>query len=108
MKRDNSNPAQVVRNMVNKDQKYDEKISPDTVTDFSQAENVVPLRKRSIIANAEPMNRATINSAKVAEIKQAIMEGRFKVNPEAVADRLLETVKELVQSRKNDKTKTQK
>ena len=51
------------------------------------------------------MNRATINSAKVAEIKQAILEGRFKVNPEAVADRLLETVKELVQSRKSDKTK---
>jgi negative regulator of flagellin synthesis FlgM len=38
----------------------------------------------------------------VAKIRQAIIEGRFKVNPEAVADRLLETVKELIESKKNN------
>lgn len=38
-----------------------------------------------------------IDLAKVEEIKQAISEGRFKVNPEAVADRLLDTVRELLQ-----------
>ena len=37
---------------------------------------------------------------KIAEIKQAMAEGRFKVNPEVVADRLLETVKELIQNNK--------
>jgi negative regulator of flagellin synthesis FlgM len=37
-----------------------------------------------------------IDSAKVAEIKQAIAEGRFRVNPDVVADRLLETVQELI------------
>lgn len=42
----------------------------------------------------------TINTAKVSEIKQAISEGRFKVNPEVVADRLLETVKELIQNKR--------
>jgi len=42
----------------------------------------------------------TMNTAKVAEIKQAISEGRFKVNPEVVADRLLETVKELIQNKR--------
>lgn len=41
----------------------------------------------------------TVNTAKVTEIKQAISEGRFKVNPEVVADRLLETVKELIQNK---------
>lgn len=32
-------------------------------------------------------------------IKQAIRDGRFQVNPEAIADRLIETAKELVLGR---------
>lgn len=40
-----------------------------------------------------------IDSAKVAEIKQAISEGRFKVNSEVVADRLIQTVRDLIGSR---------
>jgi negative regulator of flagellin synthesis FlgM len=40
------------------------------------------------------------DAARVQEIKQAITEGRFKVNADVVADRLLETVKELLQARK--------
>ncbi len=43
-----------------------------------------------------------IDTARVQEIKQAISEGNFKVNPEAVADRLLETARELIQSKKGD------
>lgn len=37
-----------------------------------------------------------INAAKIAEIKQAISEGRFKMNPEVVADRLIATVRDLI------------
>ena len=44
-------------------------------------------------------NSPVVNAAKVAEIKQAIADGRFKVNSEVVADRLLETVSELIGSR---------
>jgi len=44
-------------------------------------------------------NTQVVNAAKVAEIKQAISEGRFKVNPEVVAGRLLDTVRDLIGSR---------
>lgn len=41
----------------------------------------------------------TVNTAKVAEIKQAISEGRFQVNSGAVADSLINTVKDLINTR---------
>lgn len=44
-------------------------------------------------------NTPAVNSAKVAEIKQAIADGRFRVNSEAVADRLIETVRDLIGNR---------
>lgn len=50
------------------------------------------------------MVRQYISKLKQVEIKKAISENRFKVNPEAVADRLLETVRELIRS-KNQESK---
>lgn len=41
-----------------------------------------------------------VDAGRVEEIKQAIAEGRFKVNPEAVADKLIDTVRELIGSHK--------
>ena len=41
-------------------------------------------------------NIAPIDSARVEAIKQAISEGRFKINPEAIADGLIASAKELV------------
>lgn len=43
---------------------------------------------------------SVVDAARVQEIKQAISEGNFRINPEVVADRLLETVKELIESKK--------
>lgn len=40
-----------------------------------------------------------IDSAKVAEIRQAISEGRFKVNSGMVADRLIATVRDLIDNK---------
>ena len=37
-----------------------------------------------------------VDAARVAEIRQAIAEGRFQINPDAIADRLLQTVRELI------------
>ncbi|MDH5479458.1 MAG: flagellar biosynthesis anti-sigma factor FlgM [Nitrosomonas sp.] len=45
---------------------------------------------------------SVVNTERVNEIKQAISDGNFKVNPEVVADRLLETVKELIQSKRGE------
>jgi negative regulator of flagellin synthesis FlgM len=36
------------------------------------------------------------DAARVEELKQAIRDGRFKVNAEVVADRLIESMKELL------------
>lgn len=43
-----------------------------------------------------------IDTVRVERIKQEISEGNFKVNPEIVADRLLEAVKELIKSKKGE------
>lgn len=45
-------------------------------------------------------NTPVVDVAKVAEIKQAISENRFQVNSGVVADRLIETVKDLISSHK--------
>lgn len=41
-----------------------------------------------------------VDAAKVAEIKQAISEGRFQVNSSVVADRLIASVKDLLNTQK--------
>lgn len=41
-------------------------------------------------------NSPVVDSAKVSEIQQAISEGRFKVNPEKVADGLIESVRQML------------
>ena len=40
-----------------------------------------------------------VNSARISEIKQAIADGKFKINPEAIANRLIETAQDLLNSK---------
>lgn len=42
-----------------------------------------------------------VDSARVAEIKQAISDGRFTVNSSAIADRLIGTAMELLQNKRS-------
>ena len=51
-------------------------------------------------ASAEFSAQSPVNSARVQEIRQAISEGRFQINSGAIADRLLESARELVLSRR--------
>lgn len=43
---------------------------------------------------------APVDKARIAEIKQAIAEGRFKINADAIADGLIDTARSLVQSQR--------
>jgi negative regulator of flagellin synthesis FlgM len=43
---------------------------------------------------------APVNHNRVQEIKQAIAEGRFRINPEAIADRLISTAQELIEAQR--------
>lgn len=53
----------------------------------------------SQLAAAE--SEAPFDAGRVAEIKQAIAEGRFSINPGAIADRLIASARELVDSQGN-------
>lgn len=39
-----------------------------------------------------------VNTDRIAEIKQAIAEGRFQVNPERIADGLIDSVRQMLSS----------
>lgn len=100
MKIDNTNPIQVAN--ISDEQKHDDKPSSTASSYFSQSKNNLNIDSFSILSHSIGNNSEIVDTDKVAKIRQAIIEGRFKVNPEAVADRLLETVKELIQSKKNN------
>lgn len=102
MKIDNSNPKRT-RSVVN-DEECNQEATSANLPVPDQASNVVHVNTRPILSPTNEAGRElVVDQAKVAEVKQAISEGSFKVNPDVVADRLLETVKELIQAKK-DKT----
>ena len=47
-------------------------------------------------AGAATSDAPVVDAARVAEIKQAISEGRFQINPERIADGLLDSVREML------------
>jgi len=51
-------------------------------------------------AHLEGNETPPIDSARVQEIKAAIAEGRFRINPEAIAERLIGTAQELIEAQR--------
>ena len=41
-----------------------------------------------------------VNAARVQEIKEAIAQGKFKINPEAIAGSLIETARDLLNTQR--------
>ena len=68
------------------------------------AENLPRVSDEVILSSSSPIaqgvERPPVNAAKIQEIKEAISQGRFRINPESIADGLIETAKDLVNSQR--------
>lgn len=90
--------------------KIDSSYKPATASITSKAAPAQPVPAASTaeavslspLAGSLRGNEAPVNSARIQEIKQAIAEGRFSINPEAIADRLLESARDLVNSSRRE------
>lgn len=65
----------------------------------NQASSNVQLSEQIQTLDAQSGNAEVFNAEKVAAIKSAIAEGRFTVNPDAVAQGLISSVKDLLGSK---------
>ena len=75
--------------------------APRVVSDSNAPPKSVQLGALSTQLKAAESSMASapaVNMAKVNQIKQAISEGRFKINPEAISSKLINSVKDLIQS----------
>lgn len=59
-----------------------------------------PLATQLNALSSQLTSGEVVDAAKVSEIKQAISEGRFQIKPDVIADKLLQTVRELIQKQK--------
>lgn len=50
----------------------------------------------SVASTLQDQATPPVNSARIQEIKDAIAQGRFKINPEAIADGLIESARDLI------------
>ena len=67
----------------------------------TQAKSSNDMQLNSVAAQlAASESEAPFDANRVAEIKQAIAEGRFSINAGAIADRLIASAKELVDSQR--------
>jgi len=73
--------------------------TPASSTSVNLGATSVQLRDMESTAANSPV----VNSAKVAEIRQAISEGRFQVNAGVVADSLIQSVTDLLGSQRTGK-----
>ena len=106
LKIDNSSPTRA-SNIISNKQKHNDKstsamLSGSLQPEINQAENNSHINLSSILSHSIENNSENMDAAKIVEIKRAIIEGRFKVNSEVVADQLLKTVKDLIQAKKNN------
>lgn len=75
-------------------------VAPRTAPQHATTSTQEEVSLSSLAGALQSSEKPPINNAKIQEIKQAIAEGRFKVNPEAIADRLIETARDLLNNKR--------
>lgn len=71
-------------------------------TSSTTAQEAVSLS--SLAGSLQKTDAPPVNSARIQEIKQAISEGRFQINANAIADRLIESARSLVNSKNQNES----
>jgi len=74
------------------------KAAPRPTTSSGDQVDISPLSARLQEIGTEMASAPPADASRIAEIKQAIAEGRFQVKPERVADGLLESVRQMLVS----------
>ncbi|MDQ8023748.1 flagellar biosynthesis anti-sigma factor FlgM [Uliginosibacterium sp. H1] len=72
------------------------RVGREAPAETTSSESKVELSSRLAQLDSVLNNSPVVDSGKVEEIKQAITEGRFKVNPEKVADGLIDSVRQML------------
>ena len=100
MKINNSTPSTAIP--TGDSAKRTDKSAPPSSTPEKSTENVhlSSLSSQLQALEGKSVSGGVVDSVRVAEIKQAISNGSFVVNSNAVADHLIITVKDLIQSAK--------
>lgn len=74
--------------------------SPSTEASQDSAKvNINPLASQLQSLESRLAQQPAVDAQRVSEIQQAIREGRFNINPEVIADKLMASVKELLGDR---------
>lgn len=55
-----------------------------------------PVQLSAVASQLQTASQPPVDKARIQEIKQAIAEGRFKVDSGAIADRLIASAKEMI------------
>jgi negative regulator of flagellin synthesis FlgM len=67
------------------------KATPESSATQAEAVSLSPLA-----GSLQTGDKPPVNSARIQEIKEAIAQGRFKINADAIAGRLVETARDMV------------
>lgn len=73
------------------------KATSTKVATTASAQEAVSLS--SLAGSLQNSEQPPVDSARIQEIKQAISEGRFQINTGAIADRLIDSARDLLNSK---------
>ena len=70
--------------------------APVPANQGSSTVNINPVASQLQALEGQLGNEPAVDASRVAEIRQAIRDGKFSINPEAIADKLVASVKDLL------------